>query len=194
MTFLRRFLVVAALMFWQGGFTFYAGIVVPIGQRVLDSPQDQGFITREVTRYLNLSGLIALAILGWDVATGGDGHSWRRWTRGLTWTGMLLCLAALAWLHPQLDQLLDPQTGRIRERALFRTGHRWYLWISTVQWSLAVVYTLTTVASWQATDVGGERQFRGREEEQTRAQKKGPAVDFSGVAQSPKSSFSGTPE
>jgi len=27
----RRFLTIAALMFWQGGFTFYAAVVVPIG-------------------------------------------------------------------------------------------------------------------------------------------------------------------
>ena len=31
---LRRFLVLAALFFWQGGFTFYASVVVPVGQQV----------------------------------------------------------------------------------------------------------------------------------------------------------------
>ena len=176
MILLRRFLVVAALMFWQGGFTFYAAVVVPIGQRVLDSPQEQGFITRQVTRYLNLSGFVALALLGWDVAAGRDAEVWRRWTRRLTWAGMLLSLAALAWLHPQIDQLLDPQTGIIRQRALFRTGHRWYLWLSTVQWGLAVVFTLLTVASWRAADRRQERTPAGPAETLTEAQKKVPPL------------------
>ena len=43
---LRRFLVVVALMFWLGGFTFYAGVVVPVGTRALKSPMKQALITR----------------------------------------------------------------------------------------------------------------------------------------------------
>ena len=34
MRILRRYLVVIALMFWQGGFTFYAAVVVPVGTAV----------------------------------------------------------------------------------------------------------------------------------------------------------------
>ena len=64
----RRFLVLVALMFWLGGFTFYASVVVPVGQRELGSHLEQGFITRQVTNYLNLSGAVALVVLAWDVA------------------------------------------------------------------------------------------------------------------------------
>ena len=32
---LRRYLCVCALMFWQGGFTFYAAVVIPIAGAVL---------------------------------------------------------------------------------------------------------------------------------------------------------------
>ena len=35
MTTLRRFLGLCALLFWQGGFTFYAAVVVPIAGQVL---------------------------------------------------------------------------------------------------------------------------------------------------------------
>ncbi len=41
---LRRSLVVIALMFWQGGFTFYAAVVVPIGQDVLQSLIDEKLV------------------------------------------------------------------------------------------------------------------------------------------------------
>jgi hypothetical protein len=35
MTTLRRFLALAALLDWQGGFLFYAAVVIPIGLDVL---------------------------------------------------------------------------------------------------------------------------------------------------------------
>ena len=38
MTILRRFLVLAALMFWQGGFMFYGAVVVPITRVRLAEP------------------------------------------------------------------------------------------------------------------------------------------------------------
>src|SRR5438876_5279219 len=106
-TLVRRFLVLAALMFWQGGFTFYAAVVVPVGQEELGSHLQQGFITRQVTNYLNLSGAIALLVLAWDVAAANDPSRPRRTARWATWTGMVLILFALAWLHQHLDQLLN---------------------------------------------------------------------------------------
>jgi hypothetical protein len=150
----RRFLVLVALMFWQGGFTFYAGVVVPIGRHVLGGELEQGFITREVTRYLNLSGGITLAVLAWDVLATADRSRLRRWTRVLTWAGMAAALAWLIWLHPRLDALLDPAEWRILDRRAFRSGHRLYLWISTVQWGLGVVYAWAMLAAWRAEDRG----------------------------------------
>ena len=45
---LRRYLTVIALMFWLGGFTFYASIVVPIGMDAMKgSALRQGFITQQ---------------------------------------------------------------------------------------------------------------------------------------------------
>src|SRR5215472_15902231 len=93
---LRRFLVLAVLFFWQGGFTFYASVVVPVAQHELGHRR-QGFVTRQVTVYLNIAGAIALAVLLGDLlttrATAGRRGRW------LLWAGMLVCLLVLFWLH-----------------------------------------------------------------------------------------------
>jgi len=190
MSLLRRFLVLAALMFWQGGFTFYAAVVVPIGQQVLNSPAEQGFITRQVTWYLNVAGLVALGLLAWDVVVSRDAGIQRRCWRWLAWAGMLATLGLLVWLHPRLDELLDPESWNIRDRIRFRAGHRWYLWVSTVQWAFAGIYTVVTLGAWRAEDWSKTAVAAKDLPEQ----KKCPAADYSGVAQSPKSSLSGTTE
>lgn len=155
LTLLRRFLVLAALMFWQGGFTFYASIVVPVGQEELGSHLQQGFITRKVTNYLNLTGACALVFLAWDVAASRERSRPRRWIRWAAWTGMVVVLMLLAWLHPHLDQLLDLEMRELADAQAFRTGHRWYLWLSSVQWLFALVYAALTLQAWQAEDRGG---------------------------------------
>jgi hypothetical protein len=152
MTLYRRFAVLAALMFWQGGFTFYAAVVVPVGQNVLRSHTRQGFITRQVTDYLNLAGAAALLPLAWDAAAARDPAGRRRRLRWLTWAGMVVLLGVLVWLHPRLEQLLDAESQRVLDRHAFRTGHRWYLWVSTVQWALGLAYALLTLGAWRAED------------------------------------------
>jgi hypothetical protein len=150
-TLLRRFLVLAALLFWQGGFLFYASVVVPVGQE-LTSHRRQGLITQQVTNYLNLAGAVALVPLAWDVAVSGDGSLRRRVFRWASWAGMALALALLAWLHPRLDELLDNASLSIADPPLFRERHRVYLWTSTVQWALGVAYTLLMLLAWRAED------------------------------------------
>ncbi len=60
---LRRFLVLAAPFFWQGGMTFYGAVVIPIGARVFDSHMKQAVVTREVAVVLNLAGAVAVPLL-----------------------------------------------------------------------------------------------------------------------------------
>lgn len=132
-TLLRRFLVFSTLLFWQGGLTFYSAVVVPVGQEVLGSHREQGFVTRRVTNYLNFAGAIALLPLAWDAwASRTMGWWWRR-TRWLAWGGMVLALGLLAWLHLRLDALLDPEAFRILDRKAFRAEHQRYLLTSTFQ-------------------------------------------------------------
>ena len=118
----RRFLVVCALLFWQGGFTFYAAVVVPVGSAVLGSHTEQGFVTRRVTDFLNLAGAAALPLLAWDAAASRRGAAlWRR-LRWSAWVALALTLGLLAWMHVRLDALLAPDAFEVLDRAAFRAG------------------------------------------------------------------------
>jgi hypothetical protein len=150
MLLVRRYLAIAALLFWQGGFVFYASVVVPTGQTVLGSHVLQGHITREVAVWLNRSGAVALVLLAWDCFAARDWSRWRRRSRAALWLLMALTLAALFWMHPRLDRLVE-KGYKLEE---FRPLHRLYLWTHTVQWLAAVVYLGLTLAAWRAEDRG----------------------------------------
>jgi hypothetical protein len=152
MTVVRRFLVLAALMFWQGGFTFYGAVVVHVGNEVLGSHLDQGLVTRSVTNYLNLAGVVALVLWGWDIAAARDPSVRRRWLRWALWTVLVLTLGLLAWLHPRLDALIDLDSPGIIDRPHFRKLHAWYLDISTVQWAGSLLLTALTLLTWRSED------------------------------------------
>ncbi len=147
----RRFLVLIALFFWQGGFTFYASVVVPVGQEVFGHLR-QGFITRQVTVYMNLAGAIALVLLIWDLFAARDPSRWRRWMRWLLWLSMALVLVWLLQLHGQLDELLVRKGFLIRDPEAFRPRHRLYLWLSTVQWACGLLYLFLTLVMWRKED------------------------------------------
>jgi hypothetical protein len=153
----RRFLVLAVLFFWQGGFTFYASVVVPVGQHVFGHLR-QGFVTRHVTVYLNIAGVVALAVLLGDQLMTGDVAAWRRRGRWVLWTGMLICLLVLFWLHGRLDELLVPKGFLIREDEAFRGRHRLYLWISSVQWAFGLLYLALVLANWRVEDQGEKKR------------------------------------
>jgi hypothetical protein len=150
--FTRRALAIAAVIFWLGGFTFYAAVVVPVGQDVLGSHVAQGMITRLVTNYLNLACAIALLPLAWDLLAARDPCSARRLGRWLSWAGILGFLAILLWLHPQLEALLDVDEVRVIDSKNFRPLHRWYLWLSTFQWACGLAWMGLSLQSWRAED------------------------------------------
>jgi hypothetical protein len=150
---LRRFLAVAALMFWQGGFTFYAAVVVPVGQEVLGSHLEQGFITREVTWYLNVAGAVALAVLAAELqASGASGQLHLRW-RWVIWAGMAAVLLTLVIAHPVLNVLIDVDAHAISDRKRFRMLHRIYLWISTLEWVLSGIYLWLMLKNWRSEEL-----------------------------------------
>jgi hypothetical protein len=147
---LRRYLVVVGLMFWQGGFTFYAAVVVPIGTEILGSTLRQGFITREVTRFINISATVALVLLAWDMLVGRDPSRLGRWCAWCVWTFMSACQAVLFALHPYLDELMVRKGRIIHDPETFRAIHRVYLWTHAAQWGAGLVFLALMLRAWQA--------------------------------------------
>jgi hypothetical protein len=110
-------------MLWQGGFLFYASVVVPIGTDLLGGARAQGVITARVTEWLNLAGLVCLGLLG-----------------------------GLWFLHLILDYFMDPAGRVVQMREPFRVAHGAYLWVSTAHWLMGLALAWLTLAAWRAED------------------------------------------
>jgi hypothetical protein len=148
----RRLLLLLLLMFWQGGFTFYASVVVPIGTELLGSARKQGTITRQVTRWMNVAGAVALSAWAWDIAADPAPARNRQRARWLLWFSLALLLAALVWLHPRLDALFDAENLRVLDLDAFTVLHRWYLWLGAAQWAGGIALILFTLRAWRDAD------------------------------------------
>lgn len=152
---LWRFVVLWSLLFWQGGFLFYAAVVVPTAQQVIGH-QQQGFITRHVSVWLNVAGIVALVVLAVDFFVDWDRRPARRWLLVLCWLGMTGTLVALLLLHPHMDALMDAESYVIDRRSHFRYLHRIYLWTITGQWACAVAHTLLLMSAWRCHESASE--------------------------------------
>jgi len=153
MPLLRRFLVIQALMLWQGGFLFYAAIVVPTGTEVLDT-FSQGRVTRHVTDSMNLIGAVTVCILAWDQRYAKRKSERARW---IAWSILSGGLVALALIHPQIERQIDfGPDGRIVDYAAFYLWHRVYLYIATLQWVTSLVYVVLMLRIWYSNRANGE--------------------------------------
>jgi hypothetical protein len=147
----RRFIVIAAIAFWLGGFTFYASVVIHTGHHVFGSHLETGFLTQKVTNWLNLSGVITLTIL---LANGLV--DWRQASRHLrtclwlTWAIMAAILVALSLLHPMLDHVIDIDAHRFVDRSRFHSLHATYMNLSTAQWVAGLLHLWLTLLLWRA--------------------------------------------
>lgn len=159
-TALRRLLVIAAVAWWLGGFTFYAGVAIPMGVEVLGSHKAVGFITQRVTNWLNFGGVIALAILLANLLLSRDvGGKWIRRTLLITWILMACIEIELIYLHPVMDRLITTHPHRmILDDDRFELLHHFYLISTTVQWALGVVHVWCIVLCWTFADRMTPRQ------------------------------------
>ena len=146
MQLLRRFLVIQALLLWQGGFLFYAAVVIPIGSDLLGS-WAQGTVTRHVTDRMNVIGAVTLLILAWDQWANPALNC--RKCRWALWIVMTLSLVALALLHPAMASYVDGAgSGSAWEFGTFYFWHRVYLYVSTAQWVAGLGYVAVTLRAW----------------------------------------------
>lgn len=157
-TTLRRLIVIAAVAWWLGGFTFYAGVAIPMGVEVLGSHKAVGFITERVTNWLNVGGVVALAILLANLALSrGAGGKWLRRTMLITWILMACVEIELISLHPVMDRLITIQNGHrmILDDDRFDLLHHFYLISTTCQWALGVVHVWCVCLSWVIAEKRG---------------------------------------
>lgn len=148
----RRFLVLQSLLIWQGGFLFYAAVVVPAGTDVLGSAAAQGTITARVTDTMNVLAIISLALLALDLRLTTDPNDQRTTLRWWCWSIALLCQGLLFYFHELLDAFMDPVRTRIVIGPPFRPVHRLYLWTISAQWFSCLVFVWLNVQAWRAED------------------------------------------
>jgi hypothetical protein len=148
----RRFVLLQALLLWQGGFLFYAAVVVPAGEEVLGSAAAQGPITARVTDTLNTIGLVALVVLAIDLRLTLDSNVHRTAIRWWCWSVAILCQVALFYFHVLLDAFMDPTRTRVIIGPPFRPVHRMYLWAVSVQWFVCLLLLWFNLRAWRAEE------------------------------------------
>jgi hypothetical protein len=147
---IRRMVLLISLMFWQGGFMFYGGDVVPVGTKILGSGTEQGFITQAVTNHLNLAGAVCLILwlehLWHDRRQGVSRIEW------LAWGFTTLSLVVLVGIHLQMDRLLIVESTSVLDRAAFGKYHKMYIGTSTLQWLASLLMLFLAVIRWNRED------------------------------------------
>ena len=139
----RQWLVLQAVVVWQGGFFFYSAVVVPSGTDQIGA-LGQGIITRHVTEWMNLIGILALLLMGWD--QWATGRSRLRW---VCWGIMTANLAAMFLLHPAMSRQVDGVTDEgVADFDTFYLLHRWYLAAATVVWGGGLLWSALTLWTW----------------------------------------------
>jgi hypothetical protein len=148
MTLFRRFVLLLCIAFWQGGFMFYGGVVVPVGASVLGSEVEQGFITQSVTNYLNGAGAVCVVV--WGVMLWLDApRSWLGRTCWAFWSGLVVTLGLLISLHVLMDGSLDIPGHNFLDEQKFLRLHGAYIATSTAQWLMSLALLALTLRTWR---------------------------------------------
>ena len=151
---LRRCLVLVLVALWFGGFTFYASVVIhSSGPKVFADHRAIGFLTQEVTRWLNFLGVLTLLALLWNaLAVWPEDRRWLRWGLSGSWLVMIVTLVMLYGLHGTMDQMLDLPNRRIHDKPHFHELHETYEMVATTQWLAMLLHLWCMVATWRHFD------------------------------------------
>jgi hypothetical protein len=128
--FALRFLARVAFAIWFGGFTFYAGVVVPDLHESFGG-METGEVSRRVAVVLYVFGGSAM-VLGWTLAAidPGERAGWRGKVRlGMLAVSSILLLVLIA-MHRAMGARLD--SGLSRDA--FFPLHETYLTVFAIQW------------------------------------------------------------
>ena len=151
MTLLRRFVLILCIAFWQGGFMFYGGVVVPVGAAVLGSETEQGFITQSVTNYLTGAGAVCVIVWGVILKIDGPRSSRLSMAGWILWSLIAAALGIQIGLHVVMDRWLDTAGRTILDEGKFIRFHQAYLTTSTIQWLICLVLLAVTLRAWSAS-------------------------------------------
>ena len=105
-----RKIALIVLSIWWGAFTFYAGIVIHVGMKVLGSHTEMGFITQEVTNYINYYSLPTFVFVTYIF----------RQEKCFFRLGILLIFLQISLfiLHKKLFQTLDFQAIAVKQKSV----------------------------------------------------------------------------
>lgn len=136
---------------WVGGFTFYAFVVIPTGDRVLGSHTPMGFITQVATGYLNGIGVVALllsALAIWQLQRA------RIPVRllSLSWLISAAILTLLIALHNRMDTALDNPHRAVLSAPNFYPLHEIYKLAYIPMWAASIATVWLLIQAWQRAD------------------------------------------
>lgn len=149
-----RILVVLSGAIWLGGLTFYASVVIPMAHGVLGSHATVGFITQQVTGWINVVAVIALVVFLANIfATRSVQRHRLRITLWATWAVMAAMQASLFALHPALDRLLNAEALEILDPERFYPLHQIYLIGTSIQLLAGLAFLACVLAVWRRQDM-----------------------------------------
>lgn len=130
-------LKIIILSIWWGAFTFYAGIVVSVGMKVLGSHTEMGFITQAVTVYLNIFSLFVFVFYAYCLKN--EEFNTHKLVDEIAIISLIGFQLLLFLLHNYQTELLDFENHKIINRDDFYLLHRIYLIIETLIWLVVSV-------------------------------------------------------
>jgi hypothetical protein len=149
----RRFAVIFALMFWQGGFMFYGAVTVPVTRSIFEShpkpAPEPSLITRRVTQWMNLVGTFALLATFADCWASAVAR--KRW-RWVGWLLMALPHPVIIWMHHEMSGQMDTQGFHSSPMLEFHHWHQIYLILNTIQWLGGMLFAVQSLMAWRAED------------------------------------------